>query len=200
MIDRRALASTGRGESAYLSIALVVSVMTWLGLYLQRGVSHNPNIDDYLYTAKAYGLGHLLASSPGNGLDDILHTGRIAPLVQVVAAAPSHLGGVQGAVGVEVVFLILLVIGAYLLARHWLSPAASGATALVVGVNQAVLGWSLMLNFALAATTATVWTFASYLNSDRLQKRGWTVVAGISGASSFCPAHLHSPTRSRWLW
>ena len=181
VIDRRTLASTGRQERAYLPIALVVSVITWLGLYLQRGASHNPNIDDYLYTAKAYGLGHLLVSSPGNGLDDVLHTGRIAPLVPVVAAAPSHLGGVQGAVGVEVVFLILLVIGAYLLARHWLGPAASGATALVVGVNQAVLGWSLMLNFALAATTATVWTFASYLNSDRLQKRGWTVVAGISG-------------------
>ena len=110
-----------------------------------------------------------------------MHTGRTAPLVPVLAAAPSHLGGVQGAVGVEVGFLILLVIGAYLLARHWLGPAASGVTALAVGVNQAVLGWSLMLNFALAATTATVWTFASYLSSDRLQKRGWTVVVGISG-------------------
>ncbi len=181
VIDRRTLASTGRQERAYLPIALVVSVITWLGLYLQRGASHNPNIDDYGYTALAYRLGHSFVSSRSHGLDAVLHTGRYAPLVPVLAVAPSHLGGVQGAVGVEVVFLILLVIGAYLLARHWLGPAASGATALAVGVNQAVLGWSLMLNFALAATTATVWTFVSYLSSDRLQKQGWTVAVGISG-------------------
>ena len=74
VIDRGSrLERTAR--SAYLSIALVVSVITWLGLYLTRS-SHNPNIDDYLYTAKAYGLGHLLVSSPGNGLDDVLHSGR----------------------------------------------------------------------------------------------------------------------------
>ena len=33
-------------RARYLWIALVVSVITWLGLYLQRGASHNPNIDD----------------------------------------------------------------------------------------------------------------------------------------------------------
>jgi Dolichyl-phosphate-mannose-protein mannosyltransferase len=181
VIDRRTLASTGRQERAYLPIALVVSVVTWFGLYLQRGASHYPNIDDYFYTALAYRLGNLFVSSPGNGLDAVLHTNTTAPLVPVVAALPSRLGGVQGAVGVEVVFLILLVIGAYLLARHWLGPAASGVTALVVGVNQAALGWSLMLNFALAAATATVWTFVSYLSSDRLQKRGWAVATGVSG-------------------
>ena len=37
VINRRTLASTGRHERVYLPIALVVSVITWLGLYLQRG-------------------------------------------------------------------------------------------------------------------------------------------------------------------
>lgn len=181
VIDRRTRPWTGRRERVYLPIALVVSVIAWLGVYLQRGASHSPNIDDYGYTGLAYRLGHLLVSSPGKGLDSILHTGSTAPLVPVLAAGPSHLGGVQGAVGVEVVFLILLVIGAYVLARRWLGPAAAGVTALTVGVNEAVLSWSLMLNFALAATAATVWAFVSYLNSDRLQRRGWTVALGISG-------------------
>ena len=66
VIDRRSLASTKRQERGYLSIVLVVSVITWLGLYLQRAeASHNPNVDDYLYTAKAYRLGQSAREQPG---------------------------------------------------------------------------------------------------------------------------------------
>ncbi len=179
-IDRTTTRSTSRHDRAYLPIALVVTVATWVGLFLQRGAAHTPNIDDYGYAALAYRLGHLLVSSPGKGIHSVLHTGQTAPLVPLLAAGPSHLGGVQGAVSIEVIFLILLVCGAYQLARYWLGPAASSVAALVVGMNQAVMSWALMFNFALSTTAATVWAFASYLHSDHLKKRGWSVVLGFS--------------------
>ena len=140
-------------------VALAVG-RVWAGLYVQRGTAHTPNVDDYLYTRVAYTLGHLLVARPLSGVHAVLLTGQTAPLVPVVAALPTHLAGVQGAVGVELLFQALVVCGAYILARVWVSPTASVVVALVAGLNQAVLGWALMLNFAVAAAAATVWTFA----------------------------------------
>jgi len=116
-----------------------------------------------------------------SGVHAVLLTGQTAPLVPVTAALLAHLRGVQGAVGAELFFLALLISGAYALARIWVGPTASGIAAMAAGGNQAVLGWALMLNFAVAAAAATVWTFACYLHSDRLADKKWAVATGVAG-------------------
>jgi hypothetical protein len=47
-----------------------------------------------------------------------------------------------------------------------------------------------MLNFALAATTATVWCFAGYLHSQRLRDWRWTVVFGVAAGALFLTRSL----------
>jgi hypothetical protein len=166
-----------------LPIAVFVTIIAWVPLYLQRGYSHSPNVDDYLYASVAMRIGNAFRLGVGTGFRAFLHTGSNAPLVPTAAAPLATLGGIQGAVGVELVILLLLVFGSYLLSRVWLTPTTSALIAIAATLNEAVIGWSLMLNFALAATTATVWCFAGYLHSRRLQDWRWTIVFGVAAGA-----------------
>jgi len=172
-------------------LALAVTAVAWAPLFIEKVTAHQPNVDDYFYTRLADNLWH------GNPLHlwGILHTGQTAPLVLALAAPFAQVGGVEGATAVELGLLLLLVAGAYMLARVWLSPWQASVAALVVGLNQAVLGWALMLNFTVAATGALLWALATYLHSDRLKTWPWSIGFGISVAAlllarSLAPAYV----------
>jgi hypothetical protein len=90
--------------------------------------------------------------------------------------------GVYGALFVEFPLLLILCAGAFVLSRRWLSPLGAAFTSLLVGLNVAVLGYSVMLNFALAATAAVLWCFAAYARSNRFSSLKWSIAFGLAFA------------------
>jgi hypothetical protein len=79
---------------------------------------------------------------------------------------------------VELPILLTLCVGSFLLCRTWLSDFGAAVTTLVVALNAAVLGYSVMLNPALLVTTAVAWSFATYLRSKRLMDWPWSIAFG----------------------
>ncbi len=169
----------GRFEHAgYLIVPLLVVAIVWLPLFIARVHAHQPNTDDYGYAIVARHIGQ-----GGDFIKNFLDTGKNAPLVPALGVVGVRVAGVNGAMSIELPILLLLVAGVYTLARRWVSPLAAAITALVVGLNEAVLGYAVMLNFGLAATAASIWCFAAYLRSDRLRNLKWSVTFGVSMAA-----------------
>lgn len=164
-------------SGAQLAWALFVLGAVWTVLFVVRVHAHQANVDDYLYAVTARGI-----SNAADPLVAVLHTGQNAPLVLVLALPGVRLFGVYGAMAVELPLLLLLGAGSYVLARRWLSPFGAAITTLAVGLNAAVLGYSVMLNFALASTAAVVWCFATYVRSERLTVASWSVGFGFAYA------------------
>jgi Concanavalin A-like lectin/glucanases superfamily len=156
---------------------LLLVTAAWVPLYLQRRRAHEPNVDDYLYALQSLRLWH--AGSFGNLVHDFLHTGQAAPLVPLLAA-PGASHGVDGAVAVELPLLLLLAGGAWILARRWVGPWEAALIGLAAAANQAVLGWSLMMHFSVATSALCLWSLASYLWSDGLERWAWSVATGAS--------------------
>ncbi len=154
---------------------LVLTTAAWLPLFLQRVHAHQPNVDDYYY---AY-----LAQLISNGSVGVLHTGQTSPLVPTLAAPLVALYGVDGGVFLQLPLLLLTVTGAYLLARTWIRPVPAALTALAVGINQAVIGYAIMLHFSIAVTGAIIWAFYSYVRSDHLREPRWCVAVGVALAA-----------------
>jgi hypothetical protein len=160
-----------------VALMVLATLGAWLPLYLQRRAAHQPNFDDYLYTIQSLNLAH--AGSFTSLVHAVLHTGHEAPLV-LLLAAPGALRGVDGAVAVQLPLLLLLTGGAWLLARRWVTPRQAALIGFVTAANQAVLGWALMLNFSVAASTLCLWSLAGYLWSDGFRRWGWSLVTGLS--------------------
>jgi hypothetical protein len=154
---------------------LVLTTAAWLPLFLQRIHAHQPNVDDYYY---AY-LAHLIS----DGSVGVLHTGQTSPLVPTLASPLVALYGVDGGVFLQLPLLLLTVTGAYLLVRTWIRPIPAALTALAVGINQAVIGYAVMLHFSIAVTGAIIWTFYSYVRSDHLREPRWCVAVGVALAA-----------------
>jgi hypothetical protein len=154
---------------------LALTMAAWLPLFLQRVSAHQPNVDDYFY---AY-----LAQEIWNGSVSFLHTGQTSPLVPTLAAPLVGKFGLNGGVFVQLPLLLLTVTGAYLLARTWIRPIPAALTALAVGINQAVIGYAVMLHFSIAVTGAIIWAFYSYLRSDHLREPRWCVALGVALAA-----------------
>jgi hypothetical protein len=158
----------------YLIAALVVPSVAWVVLFVVRLQAHQANVDDYSYALLARQLSHS---------GDVFDTGHNGPLVIALAAPGARIGGIYGALAVELPILIVLLVGTFVLTRTWLSPTAAMVTTLVVGLNEAVMGYSVMLNFALAVTAALIWSFTAYLRSERLTDMRWSLAFGISVAA-----------------
>jgi hypothetical protein len=156
---------------------LLLLTAAWVPLYLQRRHAHQPNVDDYLYTLQAWRLAH--AGSFVDFLHGFLHTGQTAPLV-ILLAAPGALHGVDGAAAIELPLLLFLAAGGWLLARRWVGPWQAALVGLAAAGNQAVLGWSLMVHFSVAASALCVWALASYLWSDGFQRWAWSLATGAA--------------------
>lgn len=146
--------------------------------FVLRVQAHQANVDDFLYARIARSL-----IWNGNPVGALLHTGTTSPLVPALSAPGADLGGLYGALAVELPLYLLVVSGAFILARTWLRPLPASATALVVGLNVAVITYSQLLNFALASSAAVLWTFAAYIRSDRLRTWRWSLVCGASFAA-----------------
>jgi hypothetical protein len=162
----------------FLIVALLVTTVVWVPLFVARVQSHQANVDDYFYASVARGL-----IWHGNFVHSFLHTGTTSPLVPTLAAPGADIYGVYGAMTVELPFLLLLVAGSYLLARRWVSPAAAMVTALAVGLNENVSGYAVMLHFAVPEAAALVWSFLSYTRSRRLRDWKWSAVFGVAIAA-----------------
>jgi hypothetical protein len=154
---------------------LVATAAAWVPLYLQRRGAHQPNVDDYLYTLVSRQLAG--AGSLTDFVHAVLHTGQTAPLV-VMLAAPAAMHGVDGAVAVELPLLLLLAVSAWLLARRWVPPWEAALIGLAAAVNQAVLGWALMMHFSVAASAFCLLSLAAYLWSDGFRRWGWSALTG----------------------
>jgi hypothetical protein len=169
-----------RRERLPLPALLAALVAIWAGLFIQRAYTHAPNFDDYLYAITSAHIADALVAGPVAVAKAISTTGIVAPLVPALATVGTHTAGVQGAVAVEVVLLVLLAAGAYKISRLWLAERSSASIAGAVVLNQAVLSWSVMLNFALATAAFTTWAFLAYLRSDRLRKWQWAIATGVA--------------------
>jgi hypothetical protein len=154
---------------------LMLTTAAWLPLFLQRIHSHQPNVDDYFYA--------FLADKIWIGSVGVLHTGQTSPLVPTLAGPLVAHYGIDGGVFLQLPLLLLTVTGAYLLARTWVPPIPAAVTALAVGVNQAVIGYAVMIHFSIAVTGAIIWAFYGYVRSDHLREPRWCVVVGIAMAA-----------------
>jgi hypothetical protein len=82
---------------------------------------------------------------------------------------------------VQLPILAGLVVGLFALGGALgLSSTRCWLAVLAIGLAPAVLGYSVMLHFALAATAAIVWCLATYLRSDRLRHWSWSVGLGVA--------------------
>jgi len=166
-----------RDETRCLVIALTVVAVVWVVLFIWRVQAHQPNVDDYSYASTARSLLH------GDPISAFLRTGQTAPLVPAMAAVGAALWGIYGALSIELPLLLLLVAGSYALARMWVSPTAAMVIALVAGLNTGVLGYAMMLNFAVASTAAVIWCFVAYSRSNHLRKPRWAMIFAIAMAA-----------------
>jgi len=160
-----------------LVVLLAGAVAAWLPLYLQRRRAHQPNVDDYLYTLVSRQIAH--AGSFSDVIHALLHTGQTAPLV-VALSAPLAVHGVDAAAAVELPLLFLLAASAWLLARRWISPWPAALVGFAAAVNQAVLGWALMVHFSVAASALCLLALAAYLWSDGFRSWGWSALTGLA--------------------
>jgi hypothetical protein len=165
-------------QKRHLLVALGVTTAVWIPMFAVRISAHQANVDDFAYAALTR---HLLHSA--DIVTALLHTGQNAPLVPALVLPGVAIDGVYGAMAVELPILLLLVAGTFVLARNWLSPWPAVVTSLLVSLNEAALSYSVMLNFALAATAAVVWCFASYVKSERFQSWPWSLIFGIAFAA-----------------
>jgi hypothetical protein len=156
---------------------LAATAGAWVPLYLQRRGAHQPNVDDYLYTLVSRQLAH--AGSLGDIVHAFLHTGQTAPLM-VLLAGPVAVHGVDGAVAVELPLLLLLAASAWLLASRWVAPWEAALIGFAAAANQAVLGWALMVHFAVAAGALSLLSLAAYLRSDGFRSWGWSAATGMA--------------------
>jgi len=162
----------------HLVIALSVTTAVWVPLFVARVQAHQANVDDFLYAGVARNL-----IWDGNVVSAILHSGSTSPLVPTLAAPGADMGGVYGAMTVELPFLLMLVAGTFVLARVWLSPLVAMVAALVVGLNEDVSGYAVMLHFAVPTVAALVWAFASYARSRHFRDWKWSLIFGVSIAA-----------------
>jgi hypothetical protein len=169
--------AAGRGPWCLVA-ALAVATVVWVVLFIFRVQAHQPDVDDYLYAFTARGLLH-----SANPISAVLHTGQTSPLVPAMAALGVGVGGLYGAVAVELPLLLLLVAGSFVLARVWVSPTVAMVIALAAGLNVETLRYEMLLNFAIASSAATIWCFAAYLRSDHLRNWRWAFTFGIAVAA-----------------
>jgi hypothetical protein len=167
----------GQGRWRWLVYALALVAAVWVVLFIWRVHANQPNVDDYWYAWTAKSL------LQGDPIRAFLHTGQTAPLVPAMASVGARAWGIPGALAIELPLLLLLVAGSYALARTWLRPEAAMVLAMVAGLNTAVLGYSMMLNFAVASTTAVIWCFVSYQRSNHLRKLRWALLFGVAMAA-----------------
>jgi hypothetical protein len=159
-------------------MVLAVTTVAWVALFVVRLHTHQAFVDDYLYASTSRSL-----YSGGNVLHNLLSTGQTSPLVPALAVPGTWIGGLYGSMTVELPFLLLVVAGAYALARQWIAPRPSAVVAFVAGLNCGVLGYSVMLNFSAAATAALLWCLVAYVASDRLRGMRWSVGFGAAAAA-----------------
>ena len=167
-----------KNQDLFLVVALLVATAVWVLLFVARVQAHQINVDDYLYADVARSL-----FWHGNFVSSFLHTGTTSPLVPTLAAPGADIGGVYGAMTVELPFFLMLVAGSFFLARLWLSPLAAMVAALVVALNEDVSSYAVMLHFAVPTAAALVWAFASYLRSRHLQDWKWSLLFGVAIAA-----------------
>ena len=156
-------------------VVLFVTAAVWAVLFVARVQAHQGNVDDYGYANIARDI--LQSSNPAATL---LHTGSTSPLVPALAAPGASVGGVYGAMTVELPFLLILVAGSYFLARLWISPLVAMVTALAVALNEDVSSYAVMLHFAVPTAAALVWAFYSYIRSWHLRDWKWSLIFGVS--------------------
>ena len=137
--------------------------------------THQPNVDDYFYAYLAHSIWHESIGFSTPARHHLLYRPWPGHLVAAY--------GADGGVFVQLPLLLLLVTGAYLLARTWIRPIPAALTALAVGINQAVISFAVMFHFSIAVTGAIIWIFYSYLRSDHLREPRWCIALGVALAA-----------------
>ena len=162
----------------FLVVALLVTTVVWVVLFVVRVHAHQINVDDYAYASLARDILH-----SGNPISTFLHSGSSSPLVPALAVPGVELVGVYGAMSVELPFLLVLVAGSFLLARLWISPLAAMVAALVVALNKDVSSYALMLHFGVPTAAELVWAIYSYIRSRQFREWKWSLIFGVAIAA-----------------
>jgi len=161
-----------------LVLILLLVTGVWIALFVSRVHAHQANVDDFLYARVSRDL--LRAPNP---ISAALSTGQTSPLVPVLAGPTVDVWGLYGGIAINLPLLLILCVGSHSLCRIWLDDRTSVVVMLIVGLNGAVLAYSLMFNFALASAAALIWCLTCYLKSDGLHDWAWSLGLGASYAA-----------------
>ena len=123
----------------------------------------------------------LLSGGPAALFPEFERQGSLSPLVPLFTVPFAALGGqeVFPSLLAVLAFFSGLVLAVYGVARRLLDPAWAALAALCVAAAPAVVDYSRLYHFAVPAAaflTAAVWAL---LRSDRLERRGWVIAAGV---------------------
>jgi hypothetical protein len=111
----------------------------------------------------------------------VLHQPGEAPLVPFLAV-PIYLvagTGVFQSLFLLPLFFAALVVATWGLARRLTTPGWSLVAAFVVAGMPAVIDYTRLFHFALAATAFATFALWALLSSEGMNRRGWTVAAGV---------------------
>jgi hypothetical protein len=111
----------------------------------------------------------------------VLHQPGEAPLVPLLAV-PVYLvagTGVFQSLFVLPLFFVVLVLATWGLARKLTTPGWSLVAALVVAGMPAVIDYTRLFHFTLAASTFATLALWALLSSEGLNRRSWAVAAGV---------------------
>lgn len=167
------------------------------------------DIDETGYLWFAYHLHDVLLADGLPGMwSRIQGEGWVGPLLPVVTALVEALGGTRqivSSMAVQLLFFAILVLSSYGIGRRLLDRRAGVLTAVVVATLPAVTDF--VRTYHLVMATTAMYALATYalLESDRLRRRGWSIVWGLalgltllsrSMAIAFLPA---LPLAAGWI-
>ena len=164
------------------AVAVLLVCGAWGALYGRQVAAGFSNVDDYLYSSqtRAYLAGFqggphgLVRAWESFGINSPLVPMLSLP-VAAIADDPMFL------VVVQLPVLLTMFAGLVALARGLgVSAVGSWWVAVGVAVLPGVLGYAVMVHFAVASTACVVWLLAAYMRSDRLRSKSWSVVVGLA--------------------
>jgi hypothetical protein len=163
-----------------LSGALLL--LTFAAVLALRWSSDFSNVDDYLYARQTHDYLDALKRGPSALVDAWRAYGQNSPLVPLLAtpiaaidSSPHRLVLMQA-----IPLLVLFVSVSSILGSVGLGARARWPLAAMVASLPPLLAYAAMFHFGLAATALTALAAASYLRSERLQRRGPAVLLGVA--------------------
>jgi hypothetical protein len=147
-----------------------------------RWRSHVSNVDDYLYALQTRQYLDALGDGPGALVRAWRMFGSNSPLVPMLALPVATVSTSPNALILVQALPLIVLLGSCrtLLRDLGLGGPASWVVAAAITTLPPVMGYAAMYHFAVAAAACTALAAAAYVRSDRLARRGPSLVVGLA--------------------